>query len=107
MGSDQRGPPLLRRLLQDLQQQLAERLGDGGVASRRQVEEVEHVPLAERAVGLQEARAHVQQRDLAGSWQPGAQKAVHCCVLLPQRVWPLTAGQQTLVGYLYVSPLCV
>lgn len=95
--SHQRRPPLLRRLLQDLEQQVAEGLGDAAVAGRRQVEEVEHVLRDDGSVRVDQVPAHVQELGLlAQSRQPGAHQPVDGGVLLPQRVGTLTSGQQTL-----------
>lgn len=95
--SHQRRPPLLRRLLQDLEQQVAEGLGDAAVAGRRQVEEVEHVLRDDGSVRVDQVPAHVQELGLlAQSRQPGAHQPVDGGILLPQRVGTLTSGQQTL-----------
>lgn len=95
--SHQRRPPLLRRLLQDLEQQVAEGLGDAAVAGRRQVEEVEHVLRDDGSVRVDQVPAHVQELGLlAQSRQPGAHQPVDGGVLLPQRVGTLASGQQTL-----------
>lgn len=97
LASNQRGPSLLWRLLQNLKQQVAEGLGDAAVARRRQVEEVEHVLRDDGAVGVDEAFADVQELSLLPQpRQPGAQQRVDRSVLLPQRVVALTSRQQTL-----------
>lgn len=95
--SNQRGPSLLWRLLQNLKQQVAEGLGDAAVARRRQVEEVEHVLRDDGSVGVDEALADVQELSLLPQpRQPGAQQRVDHSVLLPQWVGTLASRQQTL-----------
>lgn len=95
--SNQRGPSLLWRLLQNLKQQVAEGLGDAAVARRRQVEEVEHVLRDDGSVGVDEALADVQELSLLPQpRQPGAHQPVDLSVLLPQRVGTLASRQQTL-----------
>lgn len=95
--SNQRRPSLLRRLVQNLKQQVAERLGDAAVARRCQVEEVEHVLRDDGSVGVDESLADVQELSLMPQpRQPGAHKPVDRSVLLPQWVGTLTSRQQTL-----------
>lgn len=95
--SNQRRPSLLRRLLQNLKQQVAERLGDASVARRCQVEEVEHVLWDDGSVRVDKPLADVQELSLlAQPWQPGAHKPIDRSVLLPQWVGTLASRQQAL-----------
>lgn len=97
--SHQRCPSFLWCLLQDLQQQVAEGLGDAAVAARRQVEEVKHVLWDDSPVRVDQVPAYVQELSLlAQSRQPGAHQPIDSHVLLPQQVGTLTSGQQTLQG---------
>lgn len=97
LPSNQRRPPLLRRLLQNLKQQVTEGLGDAPVARRRQVEEVEHVLWDDGPVGVDQLLAHVQELSLlAQAGQPGAHEPIDRGVLLAQRVGVLASRQQTL-----------
>lgn len=95
--SNQRRPSLLRRLLQNLKQQVAERLGDASVARWCQVEEVEHVLWDDGSVRVDKPLADVQELSLlAQPWQPGAHKPIDRSVLLPEWVGTLASRQQTL-----------
>lgn len=95
--SNQRRPSLLRRLFQNLKQQVAEWLGYAAVARRCQVEEVKHVLWDDGSVRVDEPLADVQELSLlAQPWQPGAHRAIDRGVLLPQWVGTLASRQQAL-----------
>lgn len=62
--SHQRCSSFLRRLLQDLKQQVTEGLGDAAVAARRQVEKVEHVLRDNGPVWVDQVPSNIQKLSL-------------------------------------------
>ena len=100
--SNQGGPPLPWLLLQDLQQQVTEGLGQCAVACGRQVEVVKHVLRADGAVRVNKLPAHVQELSPAQPRQRVAQNLVNRRVFLPQGVGSLPSRQQTLSQDKYV-----
>ncbi|KAJ8369041.1 hypothetical protein SKAU_G00090690 [Synaphobranchus kaupii] len=92
--NDQRGPPLFGRLIQELQEKVAEGLSHGAVAAGREVQEVKHVPRGDGAIRVHEAGADIQELCGTKTGQPGPQEPVHRRVLHPERVGPLAAGEE-------------
>lgn len=67
------------------------------VASITQMEEVRHIVMRNRAVGLDEAQVTADGRYLQKPVQFNVDDSVHLRILVPQRVRVLTAGEQLLV----------
>ncbi|CAB0012184.1 unnamed protein product, partial [Nesidiocoris tenuis] len=68
------------------------------VASITQMEEVRHIVMRNRAVGLDEAQVTADGRYLQKPVQFNVDDSVHLRILVPQRVRVLTAGEQLLRG---------
>lgn len=73
-----------------------EGFADLGVAPSRQVQEIKHVVVRDGAIRVHEAGVHIQQLDVGQFGEGGFEQVVHLGILLPQRVWLLSARQQAL-----------